>query len=156
MTKAFLGLGSNIGNKKKNITLAIKYLSEHKNITLKKSSSTIETKAVSPQNQPNFLNVVVQIETTLMPEKLLTITQDIEKKLKRKAKGNYGPRTIDIDILFFGKELILSNELTVPHPLIHERKFVLKPLMEIAPDFVHPTLDEPIKKIYEDLTRWDN
>lgn len=156
MTQSFLGIGSNIGNKKKNVSSAIKYLSEHKNIKLKKTSSIIETKAVSAQKQPNFLNAVIEIETTLPAEELLILTKNIETKLKRKTKGNYGPRTIDIDILFFGSEIVLSNGLTIPHPLLHERKFTLIPLMEIAPDFVHPILGESIKKIYEDLTRWDN
>lgn len=156
MKHIFLGIGSNLGNRKNNILKAIKYLSLYKGIIIKKKASIIETNAVSQTNQPDFLNTVIEIETSLSPDDLLIITKNIENKLKRAAKGDYGPRTIDIDILFYGNEFFVSNDLTIPHPLLHERIFVLKPLSEIAPDFIHPALGETINKIYKDLAKWDN
>lgn len=156
MKQVFLGIGSNLDNRSNNILKAIKLLSGHKDIKVIKTAPIMETPAVSRDAQPDFLNTVLEIETFLTPQKLLTLTKNIEKKLNRKTKGDYAPRTIDIDILFYSNEIILTNYLTIPHPLLHERKFVLKPLCEIAPDLIHPILGETIKNIYEDYIRWDN
>ena len=156
MKQVFLGIGSNIGDKENNILNAIKYLSANKDIKIKKIASIIKTEAIPNNNQPQFLNTVIEIETSLTPEKLLEITRSIELKLKRFSKGDYGPRTIDIDILFYEDEIILTNDLTIPHPLLHERKFVLEPLCEIAPDLIHPILGISIKDIYEDYLKCGN
>ena len=149
MKSVFLGLGSNLGNKKQNLEIAIKYLTRHTCIKVKETSSFIETNPVSFISQPKFLNAVLRIETSLHPKELLTVTEDIEKKMGRITKGTYGPRNIDIDILLYGQDIVCANNLLIPHPLMHERSFVLIPLKELSPDLIHPTLQEPISSIYD-------
>ena len=148
MTVALLGVGANLGYREETIKRAIVELNANPHVQVQKVSKLIETKAVSRFEQPDFLNGACQIETTLDPLQLLTFTQDIEKNLGRTAKGHGDPRTIDIDILFYGKEVLSFEHLIVPHLLLHERPFVLAPLFEIAPQFMHPVLQEPISSIY--------
>lgn len=134
--RVFLSLGSNLGDRRKNLQLAIKALNASAGRVIKKSK-TYETKPHGVKNQPMFLNCCIEIETNLKPLKLLAACQKIEKLLGRlkSEKGKMLPRTIDIDILFYGNEIINTPKLTLPHPRIAEREFVLKPLAEIAPDF---------------------
>ncbi len=148
METVFLGLGSNLGDRKRNIKEAIQYLNQHELIKIKKISTFLETKAITVTKQPDFINAVVSIETLLDPEDLLEFTESIEKKMGRKSKGTYSPRIIDIDILLYGQDIICHQNLTIPHPLMHERSFVLRPLKELSPDFIHPILQEPISSLY--------
>ncbi|MFA5878749.1 MAG: 2-amino-4-hydroxy-6-hydroxymethyldihydropteridine diphosphokinase [Candidatus Margulisiibacteriota bacterium] len=148
MENVLLGLGSNLGNRAENITKALKLLKANELITIKKISSFIETKAISEIKQPNFINAAVLIETILSPDELLDFTEEIEKIMGRKHKNNYLPRIIDIDILLYGQDIICFKNLTIPHPLMHERAFVLTPLKEISPNFIHPILQEPITSLY--------
>ena len=144
----FIGLGSNIGDRKSHLLNAIELLKENSDIEITQVSTLIETKAVSVLPQPDFLNGVVSIKTLLTPAELLTLTQTIEKKCGRSAKGNYEPRTIDLDILFYGDQIICQEELMIPHPMAHERDFVLIPLNELSPEFIHPVLQESIHTLY--------
>jgi 2-amino-4-hydroxy-6-hydroxymethyldihydropteridine diphosphokinase len=148
--RVFISLGSNLKDRYTNIKLAIYYLSSLGKVL--KKSSIYETSPVENENQPNFLNCVVELRTILSPFKLLKELKKIEKKLGRvRTNKRYQPRTIDLDILFYDKEIIRTKELTIPHEKLHKRKFVLWPLAEIAPNFIHPLLKKTIKKIKNEL-----
>jgi len=146
-SKAFLGLGSNVGSRKELISEALRLLGEHEHIEIEKVSTLIETDAVAAIKQPKFINGAVQLTTLLTAQELFVLTQDIKKKIGRIQKNTYDPRLIDLDLLFFNNEIILEDDLIVPHPLLHLRPFVLVPLNEIAPDFLHPILNETIASI---------
>jgi len=144
----YLSLGSNMGDKAAYLKQALEYLAETPQIRIKTKSSLYETDPVGFTDQDAFLNGVVAIETTLDPVALLKTTQGIENRLGRKRTVRWGPRTMDIDILLFNAELISEPELVIPHPEMHKRRFVLVPLMEIAPSLNIPGLGE-IKKLLE-------
>lgn len=132
MIICYLGVGSNLGNRRKNISLAIKKIKALKDTRVIKTSKIIETKPVGgPSGQPRFLNAASKIKTNLKPLALLKKLQDIEKELGRNRTVRFGPRTIDLDILFYGDRIINTKTLTIPHPRIFEREFVIKPLMEL-------------------------
>jgi 2-amino-4-hydroxy-6-hydroxymethyldihydropteridine diphosphokinase len=151
MKQVFLGLGSNLGKKKANLDKAIALLQENEAIEIKKVSSYMNFEALAKDKQPNYLNAAVELETELTPMELLQFTKDVEKQLGRKDKGKNKPRPIDIDILFYGKDIVCLKGLTIPHPLIHERLFVLATLKEIAPRFIHPVLQESVQKMIVNL-----
>ncbi|MGI5901398.1 MAG: 2-amino-4-hydroxy-6-hydroxymethyldihydropteridine diphosphokinase [Desulfitobacteriia bacterium] len=135
----FLGLGSNRGDKKNNLEQAIALLSKTEGLIVKKISSFYETEPWGGVEQDSFLNMVLEIETTLSPLELLKRCQEIEQKLGRVREKRWGPRTIDIDILTYGDLQLKSETLNLPHPYLEVREFVLAPLREIAPDFVLPS-----------------
>lgn len=137
---AYIGLGSNLGDRRKNLDDAVRLLSGAPGIGNVKVSSYYETEPVGYEVQGLFLNAAASLETTLLPTELLHVCQDIENRLGRIRTVRWGPRTIDLDILLFGGSIIDIPELEIPHPLMHERAFVLKPLCELAPDVLHPVL----------------
>ncbi len=145
----FLGLGSNVGNRRAQIQAAINLISEHIGKVAKKSH-LYETQAWGNTAQDAFMNQVIMINTMLDPRDLLKEIGMIEQELGRVRveKEKWGPRTIDIDILFYGKRVVRDKGLEVPHPELHLRAFVLVPLMEIAPDLEHPVLKLPIDELY--------
>lgn len=146
----YIGLGSNLGAREKNITAALGALQTTREIDVLKVSSLYETKPEGgPPNQPKYINAVAHIRTVLSPERLLTVCQNIEGSLGRKRAVRWGPRTIDLDLLCYDDEIRVDPDLTLPHPLMHERAFVLKPLVEVAPDLVHPVLQQSAKSILE-------
>jgi len=147
MNKAHLSLGSNRGDRIGNLNKAINLLSTWAG-NLIRVSSIYETPPWKMADETNFLNQVLVIETKLPAEKLLDMILQIESIMGRirTAKG-YEPRTIDIDILFFNDEIINNERLTIPHPLIQERKFVLEPLNEISAEYVHPVLQKSIMQL---------
>ncbi len=147
MTKAYIGLGSNIGNKKDNILRALFLLKEHEEIEVTKVSTLIETDPVDYLEQDKFFNGALELETELGARELLVVLQKIENDMGRIRGIPNGPRLIDLDLLFFGSEVINENDLIVPHPRLHERGFVVEPLKEICPNFEHPVLKVPIHKI---------
>jgi 2-amino-4-hydroxy-6-hydroxymethyldihydropteridine diphosphokinase len=151
LSLVYLGLGSNVGEREEYIEQAIFLLGKVKGITVMKRAANFETEAEGVEDQPPFLNAAVEIETTLSPHKLLEATQEIETSLGRERGAEWGPRTIDIDILLYDDQIISEDKLQIPHPLLHERVFVLKPLMELAPDALHPTLEKTISELYEDI-----
>lgn len=138
---AFIGLGSNLGNKLKNIETAINKLKNSEGVKLKKVSTIIETEAYG-RKMDNFLNCVVEIETFLNPFQLLRLTSSIEVELKRTREIKWGPRTIDLDILFFDDLVLTTTELTIPHYDIKNRDFVLKPMAELCPNLIHPVINK--------------
>ena len=147
----YLGLGTNQGDKEENLKRAIEMLSLALG-TYTSLSSFIETEPWGFESQNSFLNCVVAFRTTLPPMELLETTEKIERELGRTAKSNggvYHDRIIDIDILLYGNEIINTERLTVPHPLMHERNFVLTPLCEIAPQAIHPVIGKSIAEIKE-------
>lgn len=149
MHTVYLALGSNIGNKKQNITEALQLLKKHvTNITVAKLYAT---KPMYYEDQDTFLNTVLKGETHLSPQELLTAIKQIEQQLGRKKRFRNGPREIDIDILFYDDTIMQSEHLIIPHPAIQERDFVLKPFMDIDPDFVHPVLKSTIKNLFNNL-----
>ncbi|MEA4815478.1 MAG: 2-amino-4-hydroxy-6-hydroxymethyldihydropteridine diphosphokinase [Lachnospiraceae bacterium] len=140
---AYLGLGSNIGERKKYIENALKMLSSPK-VSVCKVSSITETKPWGKEDQANFLNCVAEIKTILSPHELLRHIQSVENALGRQRTAHWGPRTIDIDILFYDNMIITDNDLVIPHPYFEKRSFTLIPMREIAPYYVHPLLNQRI------------
>ena len=132
MTRVYLGIGSNMGNRRRNIQQAIAVLKEHA-IRVTKVSRIIETNPVGGPPQPKYLNAALEADTQLNPAALLFQLKKIERKMGRKKTVRNGPRPIDIDILLYGKRIIRTKKLIVPHPRMPERDFVMKPLNEIAP-----------------------
>ncbi|MBL0123371.1 MAG: 2-amino-4-hydroxy-6-hydroxymethyldihydropteridine diphosphokinase [Betaproteobacteria bacterium] len=130
----FIGLGSNLDYPEAQVQTAIHEIDEIPDVELVKVSSQYETAPVGITDQPRFINAVAQVETTLSPHDLLRRLLEIEQRHARVRKEKNGPRTLDLDILLFGESLIDDDRLTTPHPRMHERAFVLVPLLEIAPD----------------------
>ena len=138
----YLGLGSNLGERQANLIAAIQSLRAH--VHIERLSSVYETEPAYRTDQPRFLNMAVKALTGLPPHDLLVVLKRIEQRMGRQPGERYGPRLIDLDLLFYDQEVISTDGLSVPHPLIAERGFVLVPLSEIAPDLVHPTLDRTV------------
>lgn len=137
MKTAFLALGSNIGDREANLREALERL-DAGDIRVTRRSSLYETAPRELLDQPWFLNAVVEIETSLFPMQLLARMRAVEREMGRRRVMPKGPRNIDIDILFYARAVIATAELEVPHPRLAQRRFVLEPLAEIAPDFRHP------------------
>ncbi len=148
---AYIGLGSNLGNRKSNLDDAVSLLSEAPGVDSVKVSSYYETEPVGYEEQGLFLNAAARVETSLSPGELLKVCHDIENQLGRVRTVRWGPRTIDLDILLYNGLVIDSPELEVPHPLMHERAFVLQPLCELDPDVVHPVLKKTAKELLNSL-----
>lgn len=138
---AYIGLGANLGDRANSIRLAIDLLKQSPGIKVTAVSSFLENPAVGgPPNAPAFLNAVVQLKVTIGSHDLLHCLLEIETQLGRVRRVRWEPRSIDLDLLLYGDQIISSQELIVPHPLMHQRRFVLQPLAEIAPKVMHPTL----------------
>ena len=149
MATVYLGLGTNIGNRKENLTRAIEALSLARG-HYTALSSFIETAPWGFNSDNAFLNCTVAFDTELTPHQLLDTTENIERELGRTSKSNggiYHDRVIDIDILLYGSETVSTGRLTIPHPLMHMRDFVLEPLAQIAPHTIHPTTGKSIEQL---------
>lgn len=151
MATVYLGLGTNLGNKEANLRTAIYKLQERigKQVSL---SSFYETAPWRFESDHSFLNAAIGLETSLSPIEILHITQEIEKELgrtKKSVNGSYSDRLIDIDILLYDTLVLQTPELTIPHPLMTERDFVMKPLIEIAENVIHPTLQKTLSELYQ-------
>jgi 2-amino-4-hydroxy-6-hydroxymethyldihydropteridine diphosphokinase len=142
----YLGLGSNLEDRVGNLKEAIRLIGE-RDVSILKRSSLYKTEPLDFTDQPYFYNCVLKTKSTLSPLELLEEIQAIEKKLGRQKLRDNGPRIIDIDILFAGDRVIRTESLTVPHPCLHMRNFVLRPLLEIAPSLLHPVLRKTIRRI---------
>jgi len=146
MKTAYLSLGSNLDDRQGNLRRALELLASPE-IRIRRTSSLYETEPQDLRNQPWFLNLVVEIETTLFPIQLLSRTQKIERELGRQRAVPKGPRTIDIDIVLFGNFVIETPQLQVPHPRMPARRFVLEPLAELAPELRHPVTRRTIREM---------
>jgi 2-amino-4-hydroxy-6-hydroxymethyldihydropteridine diphosphokinase len=150
---AYIALGANLGDRRANIERAVDMLRMTEGVAVNKVSALIETDAVGgPAGSPPFLNGAAELHTTLPAHPLLHRMLQIERELGRERRERWEPRLIDLDLLLYGDHILSSDELIVPHPLMHERLFVLKPLAEIAPDVVHPSLQMSVRGLLTNLT----
>jgi len=151
---SYLAIGSNLGDRIVNIKKSIRYLKSNQRIKVKSVSRIYETPAQGgPKKQPQYLNTAVKIKTSLFPLDLLNELKIIELEFKRSNSVRWGPRTIDLDILFYDDLVFINNRLSIPHPLMHKRIFVLKPMSEIAPHFIHPLYKKNIEDLLNELGR---
>ena len=143
MAIVYIGLGSNLGDRNKNCLRAIELLKQN-GLTVTKQSSVYETEPWGIAEQPAFLNMALKAETGLAPEELLALLKKIEKDMGRQETVRWGPRIVDLDILLYDEIILNTDALTIPHPLMHEREFVLGPLAELAEGLIHPVLKKKI------------
>ena len=149
-TTAYLGLGSNLGDREDNMRRAVSLLRQR--VSLIALSSVYETEPWEYTSQPTFLNLVCAVETGLSPQELLELAHEVERDLGRVPTFRYGPRSMDVDILLYGDEMIETPDLQIPHPRFSERAFALVPLAEIAPGLVHPALGKSMTELLEKVS----
>ncbi len=154
-TTAYIGLGSNLGDRQRSVRRALELLGQAQQIELTRASDLIETPPLGYFDQPKFINGVAEVRTTLGAEDLYRTLVEVEKRLGRDRHGRWLPRTIDLDLLLFGDEVIDLPHLTVPHAQMHLRSFVLKGMCQLNPDLVHPTIKERIRELTDRLTGLD-
>ncbi|MFP5213774.1 MAG: 2-amino-4-hydroxy-6-hydroxymethyldihydropteridine diphosphokinase [Acidobacteriota bacterium] len=151
MEQVLIGFGSNMGDSVRICREAVEMFRRHPLIEVLRVSSLYRTKPVGFIDQPWFINGAIACETKLEPEELLDVTLGIERDFGRVREIHWGPRTLDLDILLFGSRLMDLPRLTLPHPRLHERLFVLAPLSEIAPEHVHPSLGLTVRELLADF-----
>jgi 2-amino-4-hydroxy-6-hydroxymethyldihydropteridine diphosphokinase len=152
--RVFLGMGSNLGNRREHLDKALELLGDQPGVTIQQVSSRYETTPVGgPPGQGMYLNCVAEIETDLAPEELLGVLHETEQNMGRVRKEPNEARIIDLDLLLYGNLVFQSDKLTLPHPRMHERLFVLEPLAEIAPEVIHPVLRRSLGELFNDLAQ---
>ncbi len=150
----YLSLGSNLGDRQQMLDIATQRLAETGGLRLLATSSTYASSPIDcPPGCPDFLNRILKLECRLAPTELLDITQELERSLGRREKGNFAPRTIDIDIVLFGDTVIHTHRLAIPHPRMRHRPFVLIPLCEVAPETIDPETKTPFADLLDGLDR---
>lgn len=150
MNIAYIAFGTNVGNREENINVALKMM-EDRGLKIIKTSKIYVTEPYGYKDQPEFLNGAVVVETSLSCRELLNVLLNIEKDMGRVRHFKWGPRNIDLDIIFYNDEVIDEPDLKVPHPDMQNRDFVLKPLCDLNPNFVHPILKKAVKTLLEEL-----
>lgn len=149
MFNVFIGIGSNLGNRTENCLTALESISNFS--IIEAASSFYETEPVGNEDQPKFINVVIKVKTLLSHLELLNSLKTTEKQMGRKRSEKWGPRIVDLDILFYENLVLQSQELTIPHKHLHRRGFVLEPLCEIEPWFEHPVLKQTVSTLLKNL-----
>ena len=147
---AYIGIGSNLGTPGINCTKAIEKISSTKGIKIISKSPFYQTEPIGGVQQGWFVNSAIKIETDLSPENLLSVLLNLELTMGRTRKEKWGPRLIDLDLLFYGNLVLENKNLTLPHPEIQNRKFILIPMSEIAENLIHPTLKKTIKTLLQE------
>jgi dihydroneopterin aldolase/2-amino-4-hydroxy-6-hydroxymethyldihydropteridine diphosphokinase len=150
MSIVYISIGSNLGDREKNCSRSIELL-EKNGIVVRQRSSLYETIPWGVREQPLFLNMVIEAETELKPQELLEVLKNVEIEVGREKSSRWGPRSIDLDILLYDDITLDEETLTIPHPYLHERDFVLIPLCEIAPDIKHPLLQSTMRELLQTL-----
>jgi 2-amino-4-hydroxy-6-hydroxymethyldihydropteridine diphosphokinase len=151
MTTVYLALGSNLGDREAYLGAGLRGLAA-RGVDIVRCASVYSTEPLEVRNQPWFLNTAVVANTDLDPEQLLRTCLDVEKENQRVRNNTKGPRTLDIDIIFYGNEIIQKPHLQVPHPSFSKRRFVLAPLVEIAPDFIDPLSGKTVRQLLDTCT----
>jgi 2-amino-4-hydroxy-6-hydroxymethyldihydropteridine diphosphokinase len=152
MERILIAIGSNLGDSVQICVAAIERLRKHPDLQVLGTSSLYRTSPLMHADQPWFINGVVLGETALLPQDLLRVIQEMEQDFGRDRQIRWGPRTLDLDLLAYGDHEVNLPELTIPHPQLHQRRFVLEPLLEIAPDWVHPTLNVSVRDLLHRLS----
>lgn len=151
MVDAFIALGSNLGDRLSYLRRALNGLQREDGIAVVALSRVYETKPMGLTHQPDFYNMVIQVKTRLVPADLLSVCMQIEKENGRLRTLRWGPRTLDLDILLYGSEVIEEPNLIIPHPRMHDRAFVLLPLCDLAPERIHPVLGRPFRELAREV-----
>jgi len=149
--EVYVGIGANVGSRRKNIGEAKKRMAATGSVGIKRESGIYETDPEEVTDQPKFLNQVIHIETSLKPHDLLALLQSVEASMGRERFIRFGPRIIDLDILFFDNAVINDPDLVIPHPRAHRRIFVLRPLLDMRADFIHPVFGKHLSCLYGEL-----
>ena len=155
MTSVYIGIGSNLGDRQENCLEAVERIGKTSGCQVTSRSSWYLTKPVGVEDQDWFVNGVASLTTEISPQDLLRRVLDIESDMGRVRREKWGPRIVDIDILLYGREIIQEENLKIPHPLMHLRRFVLEPIVELAPDLIHPGLGRSMKELLAGLTDED-
>lgn len=150
---AYIAIGSNMGNRQGFLDMAADEIDADENCVLLKIADSIETKPYGVEEQDDFLNSCMEVRTLYLPDELLSVCKDIEKKANRVKTMHWGPRTLDLDIIFYDNEVVSKDNLVIPHIEMHKREFVLKPLAQIAPNKIHPLMNKRVIELYEDLKK---
>ncbi|MGE5608480.1 MAG: 2-amino-4-hydroxy-6-hydroxymethyldihydropteridine diphosphokinase [Bacillota bacterium] len=149
---AYVGIGSNLGDREANIRRAVDMLRQTPQVQVQRVSKLLDNPAQGgPENAPRFLNAAAEVRTTLKPADLLKRLLEIEQVIGRRRHIKWEPRVIDLDLLLYGNSILSTESLIVPHPLMHERRFVLEPLAEIAPNAVHPVVHVTVATLLQNL-----
>lgn len=151
MARAYLSIGSNLGGRLENCLIAVAKLAHAGEVEVSSVSAAYETEPQGKTDQPDFVNVAVEVETQLSPHALLDVCKQIEDRMGRSPGERWGPRVIDLDVLLYEDRVVEDDDLVLPHPRMHERRFVLQPLVEIAAMVRHPLLEKTSAELLEDL-----
>lgn len=149
--RAFIGVGSNVGRREEQIARAIALLRASPDIKVLRQAALYETEPVGIEDQPWFINTAVEVETDLPPLELLRRLKEIERLLGRRERGRWAMREIDLDLLLYGDLVLEEAELALPHPQLDRRRFVLEPLVELAPELIHPRLQKRLRQLLAEL-----
>jgi len=155
MKTSYIGIGSNMGDRRRNCLEAVDRVDRAGACNIISISSLYITEPVGVTGQEWFVNCAACLETRLSPADLMGMLLDIEAEMGRVRKYKWGPRVIDLDILIFGQDVVNEKDLTIPHPMMHQRRFVMAPMAELAPDLIHPILGRTMTELYRDIPKGD-